>query len=91
MELVIIEKDTPEWDFIWSWLENHPINAGLEEPRTALNEGEAWQYMGSFRNKDKVVSEFRHRNHPETQSVYRASVSHDTFNPDSIAKEIKIT
>ena len=91
MELVIVQKDSPEWEYMWNWLENHPVNQGLEEPRVALHEGEAWQYMGSFKNKDKVVHEFRHRNHPVTSNRYTASVSgSDDFTNEQIEDTLKI-
>ena len=68
MELVIIREDSPTWIDMWGWLEKHPLNEGLAEPMVATNEdnGEVWQYMGSFRNADALytIHEFRHRSHP---------------------------
>ena len=90
MELVVIKQGSPEWEFMWDWLTNHPINAGLEEPQVAENKGEAWQYMGSFKNKDKVISEFRHRCHPLTGNIYKANIEHQNFNNDSIQNTAKI-
>ncbi len=90
MDLVVFKKDSKEWDFIWQWLEEHPINEGLEEPKVALNEGEAWQHMGCFRNENKVICEFRHRNHPVTNNLYTTSVSMNEFDENSIEKTIKI-
>lgn len=69
MELILIEPSSPEWDFMWNWLASHPINKGLEDPTTAMNDGEAWQYMGSFKQADRVIHTFRHRNHPATSTV----------------------
>lgn len=91
MELIIVQKDSPEWEYMWSWLENHPVNKDIEEPRVALHEGEAWQYMGSFKNKDKVVHEFRHRKHPVTNNRYTASVSgSDDFTNEQIEDSLRI-
>lgn len=68
MEYVLIKTDSNEWNAMWEWLAKHPLNEGLTEPMVALNEenGEAWQYMGSFRGHGGVtVHEFRHRSHPK--------------------------
>jgi len=66
MEMLIIKRDSPEWEYMWNWLANHPINQGIEEPTVATNplNDEAWHYMGSYRNDGKVIHEFRHRSHP---------------------------
>jgi hypothetical protein len=68
MEMILIEQKSPEWDSMWKWVAEHPINENIEHPTVALNDesGEAWQYMGSFRQKNKVIHEFRHRHHPKT-------------------------
>lgn len=71
MELVLLKRESAEWNSMWERLSQHPINVGLEEPIVALNEGEAWQYMFSFFNGDKILHEFRHRNHPTTNKVER--------------------
>jgi hypothetical protein len=91
MEIIIFKKDSAEWEFIWQWLENHPINEGLEDPRVALNEGEAWQHMGCFTNKDRIICEFRHRNHPATNGLYPTSFTMGDVDEASIEKRIKIT
>jgi hypothetical protein len=51
---------------MWEMVANHPINKGLERPMEALNpdNGEVWQYMGSFRQASRMIHEFRHRSHP---------------------------
>jgi hypothetical protein len=91
MKLILLKPNSPEWDFAWNWLASHPINEAIEDPSTALNEGEAWQYMGSYWNgSDKLISEFRHRNHIRTQDVTRLSVEHKEFNPESFEKIINL-
>lgn len=91
MELIFVKKDSTEWNYIWDFVANHPINEELEEPRTAFNEGEAWQYMGSFKNKDKVIHEFRHRFHPKTMGVYNITFNgSDEFTNEQIDKSINI-
>jgi hypothetical protein len=91
MDIVIIERDTSEWIDMWEKLEKHPINEGIENPRLALNSGELWQYMGSFRQGDKVLHEFRHREHPRTNKVERiVFYASDKFNSEQISKVIKV-
>jgi hypothetical protein len=74
MELAIIEIGSTEWNYMWDWLASHPINEGLTEPSVATNNGESWQYMGSFKNGDKLIHSFRHRNHPVTNKREDLSV-----------------
>ena len=91
MELVLIKSESPEWEYMWEWLANHPINKNIPEPTTALNDGEAWQYMGSFKNKDKVIHEFRHRNHPFNNQLQRLNLqATPDLTDDQIEKTIKI-
>jgi hypothetical protein len=67
MDMIIIKKDSNEWNHMWEWVAAHPLNEGLDNTSLAMNDGEGWQYMGSFRQEDRVIHEFRHRNHPRTQ------------------------
>lgn len=91
MELVFVKQDSTEWNYIWDFVANHPINEGIEEPQTAWNNGEAWQYMGSFKLNDKVVHQFRHRQHPKTNDRYYITFKgSDTFTDDQIDKTTKI-
>ena len=92
MEIIIIKRESPEWETMWNWLANHPINSGLEEPSVAVNDqnGEAWQYMGSFRQGNRVISEFRHRMHPVTQKRELVPYGHpDGVPDDQIEKVVK--
>jgi len=90
MELVLLKIGSAEWEYAWEWLANHPINEGLEDPSTATNENESWMYMGSYKQKDKVISEFRHRNHPKINGLSKLSVEHPSFNEESISKKFKL-
>lgn len=91
MELVFVKQDSTEWNYIWDFVANHPINEGLEEPRLALNNGEAWQYMGSFKQNDKLIHEFRHRQHPLTNDRYYIRFNgSENFSDDQIDKTTKI-
>jgi hypothetical protein len=92
MELVIIEVESPEWEYMWNWLTVHPINSGLEEPSVARHpeSGEAWQYMGSFKQGNRVISEFRHRHHPVTNKIEDLKVSHENFDVNCIKKSFKL-
>ena len=91
MELVLIDPSSLEWQYMWEWLEKHPINEGLENPSSAINNYEAWQYMGSFKQNDKLIHEFRHKNHPLTNSLQALKVSASSgFTPDQISKKYKL-
>jgi hypothetical protein len=63
MEMVLIKEGSKEWERMWDMVANHPINEGIEHPSIALNNGEGWQYMGSFKQTNIVIHEFRHREH----------------------------
>lgn len=91
MELVLVTPNSPEWDFMWKWLEANPINKDLPEPTIALNENEAWQYMGSFKQDTRVIHQFRHRNHPILGNVKNLSVSasHE-FTNEQISKKFRL-
>lgn len=91
MELILIEPNSPEWDFMWNWLSNHPINENIEEPSVAQNNGESWQYMGSFKQEERVIHEFRHRNHPATNLIQNLKVhASDAFTNEQIKKAYKL-
>ncbi len=89
MEMILIKQDSPEWEYMWGWLENHPINQGQENPSIVLNEGEAWQYMGSY-SSTSTIHEFRHRNHPNVGQITLKVHASDGFNQDDIFKSLKV-
>lgn len=90
MNLILIKPNSPEWDYMWKWLEDHPLNKDIQEPSTALNDGEAWQYMGSWQQDDRAIHSFRHRNHPVTNSIQSVSVqASENLTPDQIEKTFK--
>lgn len=91
MELVLIEPNSPEWYFIWTWLEAHPINKGITEPSIALNNGESWQYMGSYMQDNRVLHSIRHRHHPVTDTVCNVSVAASpSFTQEQITKRFRL-
>ena len=87
MKMIIIKQDTKDWNFMWDWLTKHPLNKDNENPTQCNNNGEVWQYMGSYQSDLKVISEFRHRNHPMTNRVERVSVKHIDFDIKSILEK----
>ena len=89
MKYVLIKTDSKEWDEIWEWLKNHPINKDIDNPTLALNENEVWQYMGTYLHDNNAVSNFRHRIHPITNNIQCISYKH-FLNEKSIDKEFKI-
>lgn len=85
MEMIIIKQDSPEYNFMWGWIAAHPINKGLTDPMEAFNDGEAWQYMGTYKQGPRAVHEFRHRNHPSNNDRVNLKVSaSDTMNEEDI-------
>ncbi len=93
MNFILIEVGSPEWDLMWKWLEDHPINKGLENPTTALNEsnGEAWMYMGSYQQDGKLLHDFKHRCHPMTNELKRLTMfGTSNLEDDQIKKSQRI-
>jgi hypothetical protein len=91
MDLVLIKEGTDEWNDMWSIIETHPINEGLEEPKAAFNQGESWQYMSSYLQNDKLLHEFRHRLHPRTNKLEQIVLnSSNKFTDDQIAFKKKV-
>ena len=90
MDMILIKKDTTEWNTMWETLANHPINDGLEFPRIAYNDGEQWQYMGSYRQDGKIIHDFRHRNHPKTLDVYKITFNGNAVSEEDIDKTIRV-
>jgi hypothetical protein len=90
MEYIFIKTDSKEWGDMWDFIRTHPINEGLEEPCTAEHNGNEWQYLGSFKNGNIVISDFRHNFHPRTELPYKITYQHKDFNKDSIAKSSRI-
>lgn len=91
MDLVLIKEGTDEWNHMWSIIETHPINEGIDEPKAAFNQGESWQYMSSYLQNDKLLHEFRHRLHPRTNKLERIVLnSSNKFTDDQIAFKKKV-
>ena len=91
MELVLIKPESIEWNYIWQWLENHPINKDIENPTLATNNGESWQYMGSYKQGNRLLHSLRHRCHPLTDRVETLSLQNSTeFTLDQIYNEYKL-
>lgn len=85
MEFLNIKPNSTEWEYIWEFVANHPINEDLEDPKLATNNGEVWQYIGSYKHKDKVIHTLRHRQHPKTNELYKLSLNaSDTFDDTQI-------
>lgn len=63
-QVTFIEPNTAEWKKMWDELASNGINTGIEEPHTASNDGEMWQYMGT----ETQGHCFRHRCHPNTDA-----------------------
>jgi len=91
MELVLIKQNSIEWDYMWDWVANHPINEKVEVASVALNEGQVWEYMGSFKQGEKMIHSFSHRCHPRHNHPVALHVAaSETFDNDQIEKELKM-
>jgi hypothetical protein len=85
MELILLKEGCAELEWLWNWLAVHPINEGIADPCLATNEGQSWQYLGTFRHNGKVVHELRHRKHQKTNTKVDLKVSASPlFNEESI-------
>jgi hypothetical protein len=91
MEMVLIKQDSQEWERMWEMVSNHPINEGIEHPSIAMNNGEGWQYMGSFKQSNRIIHEFRHRFHPKFQRrEYLKFSASDNITDDDIEKTLSV-
>lgn len=80
MEYILLKPNSDEWERMWKWVEEHPINSDIVEPSIATNDlnGECWQYIGSFRGSNgTLISEIRHRSHPLNNERYIISYQHE--------------
>ena len=92
IELVLLKLDSEELKYVWSYLAGHPINQGLENPTSALNDGQEWMYMGTFTDGKRYLHQARHRFHPKCDCVKSISLdASKEFNPDTdIEKKLKL-
>jgi len=92
MHFIIVEVGSKEWEHIWKWLENHPLNEGLENKASAPNEGEEWEYMGSYLNSDgKCLHSVRHRFHPTSKRKEDLTLhASDEFSEEQIKVKKKL-
>jgi len=91
MEYLLIKIDTPEWCYMWDYLEKHPISEDIENPSISLNNGESWQYTGSYKEGDKIIHTMRHKSHPKTNNIYYLNFeASNIITDDSIEKVIKL-
>lgn len=91
MDFVVIDTNSQEWQYIWDWLSNHPINEGLEEPKEADNQGAKWEYIGSYMLGTSIIHEFLHQMHPKTQGLMKVSVEGSKdFTSEYIAEKYRL-
>jgi hypothetical protein len=90
MEVVLLKPESPEWNEAWEWLGDHPVNDNIDNPKEALNEGEAWQYMGSMLKDGVLITDFRHRFHPKTDAMYKCSFKHEVYDEKNFQIKRKI-
>jgi len=91
MDFILITEFSTEWNYMWEWIQNHPINEGLENQKIAENNGAVWEYMGSYMQGKKAIHEFRHISHPSNNETIKLSLaSSNQLSDDEIAKRFKI-
>lgn len=89
MDFIIVKQDSPEANWMWDWLSGHPLNQDLDKPTEANNNGEKWQYMGSYMQGDRVIHSFRHRAHPRTgRQIYISCNASPLMNKDAIEPRV---
>lgn len=92
MELILLKLDSKELEYIWNYIEKHPINEGVEDPTRTLNNGYGWAYMGSFMQGNRVIHQIQHKNHPSTNTIKTICLNaSDGFNPnEDIEKSFRL-
>jgi nuclear transport factor 2 (NTF2) superfamily protein len=90
MEFVLIKINSPLWNELWDELESHPVNQGIDNPSLAEYENNVWEYRGSFKQGNTIISDFLHRKHPRTEEQYVLTLKRELNNLDDIEKSIKI-
>lgn len=92
VELILLKLNSEELKYVWSYLAEHPLNQGIENPTSSLNDGQEWMYMGTFTDGNRYLHQVRHRNHPKCQCVKSISLeASKDFNPETdIQKKYKL-
>lgn len=91
MDLVLVEIGSPEWDFIWDYVDKHPINDGIEQASFILTDGIGWEYMGTLMQGDKAIHQVRHKKHPKTNNIYNMTFNaSEAFTKEQIAKKFRL-
>lgn len=72
--LTLVPAKSNEWKIMWDKLARHKLNRGIDDPFSAENFGETWQYMESHRRVFGFVHLFRHRLHPKSQTQERVMI-----------------
>ncbi len=75
MEILIVKKNSLEWDFMFLWLQLNVIDLS------------DWEYMCSYRQQNKTYHEFKCRNQFISHKHVEASQS---LTDEQIEKYIKI-
>lgn len=91
MDFIVIDTQSTEWNYMWDWLSNHPLNSDLMDPKEADNNGIKWEYIGSYMQGARIIHELAHQKHPKTQAILKVSVeASKDFKSEHIAKKHKI-
>lgn len=82
--MILLKMGSPEWEEAWNWVESHPLNENI-----TIDELDKWQYMGSYRLNNIVITTFRYINHPRTNLTHTVNYKH-SVSEDSIEKIYKM-
>lgn len=91
MDLVLVEIGSPEWDYIWDYVDKHPMNEGIKQASLILTDGQGWEYMGTYMQGDKAVHSVRHKNHPVLNTLKTLTFhASESFNKEQITKKFRL-
>lgn len=90
--MISIKPESSEWERMWNWVADHPINKGLSEPSVAMSkDNKTWRYVDSFRNKNETVHQFIHENHPITNKAESIClISREVISDDEIQRSVQV-
>lgn len=91
MEIVLIKTDSKEYEYLWDFIENHPLNKGIENPKVALNQDEHWRYIGTITDGKRYIHTVQHTCHPYDNQFKEVSIdASKDFDVSDITERFKL-
>ena len=93
IDLVLLKVGSPEFQWMWNEVANHPVNEGIEFPTISFNPeiDACWIYKYSIRRDNEVLHELIHMRHPITEDKYNLIINASPhFNEGDIEKVISV-